>query len=80
MESMADLLVRGLDGKVMARLKKRAKVNGRSLQAEAKGILERAAVTLDIVAAREAITRLARKISGKRMPDSTIDIRKDRGR
>jgi hypothetical protein len=41
--SMAQILVRNLQGTVVARLKKRAKERGRSLQAEVKTILEEAA-------------------------------------
>lgn len=40
---MADILIRGLDEDVVKRLKKRAKLAGRSLQSETKSILERAA-------------------------------------
>jgi plasmid stability protein len=40
---MAQLLVRDLDDGVMLRLKERAKLNRRSLQSEAKAILEAAA-------------------------------------
>ena len=40
---MAQLLVRDLDNRVMLRLKERAKLNRRSLQSEAKAILEAAA-------------------------------------
>ena len=40
---MTDLLVRGLDPSVIERLKAKAKQKGRSLQQEAKDILERAA-------------------------------------
>lgn len=77
---MAEILVRGLEVKVVDRLKKRAKANGRSLQAEAKGILEQAATVLDLDEAREAIMRLRKKLGRRRMPDSTIDLRKDRAR
>lgn len=77
---MAEILVRGLEVKVVDRLKKRAKANGRSLQAEAKGILEQAAIALDMDAAREAIERLRKKLGRRRMPDSTLEIRRDRGR
>jgi len=39
---MAQILVRGLDEKIVERLKKRAKRGGRSLQSEVKMILENA--------------------------------------
>ena len=37
---MPDILIRGLDARVVKRLKERAKQNGRSLNAEVKWILE----------------------------------------
>lgn len=40
---MAQILVRGLDDALVARLKERAKLNHRSLQGEVKAILEEAA-------------------------------------
>lgn len=40
---MAQVLVRNLNDRVVARLKKRARTQGRSLQAEVKTILEEAA-------------------------------------
>lgn len=76
---MAEILVRGLEPAVVQRLKKRAKAHGRSLQAEAKGILEQAA-TLDMDSARALIERIRRKLGRKCMPDSTPDIRRDRRR
>ena len=45
---MAQVLVRDLDETVVARLKERARCNGRSLQKEAKSILEEAARTMTI--------------------------------
>ena len=41
---MPQILVRDLDEKIVARLKKRARRDGRSLQSEVKSILERAAI------------------------------------
>jgi plasmid stability protein len=42
---MGSILVRGLDQKIIERLKERARLNGRSLQQETKEILKRAAET-----------------------------------
>jgi plasmid stability protein len=51
--AMTDLLVRGLDPAVIARLKAKAKRNGHSLQQEAKEILMQAApMTSEELAAR----------------------------
>jgi plasmid stability protein len=49
---MGSILVRGLGQKTIERLKERARLNGRSLQQEAKALLERAAETLPMREAR----------------------------
>lgn len=75
---MPDLLIRNLDAKVLDRLKRRAKLYGRSLQSETRGILEQAAgQTLD-----EALSVAAgwRKKLGKRATDSVQALREDRDR
>lgn len=75
---MADILVRGLDDKVIKRLKERARLTGRSLQSETKLILERAAGrTLDESLAQAATWR---KRLGKQASNSTDEIREDRQR
>jgi hypothetical protein len=43
---VGSILVRGLNQKTIERLKERARLTGRSLQLEAKALLERAAETL----------------------------------
>lgn len=75
---MADILVRGLDAKVVCRLKARAKRHGRSLQSEAKRALETAAGQ-SLAEALQA-GRQSRKKLAKRFSDSTRLIRKDRDR
>ena len=75
---MADILVRGLDDKVVRRLKERARLTGRSLQSETKLILERAAGrTLD---ESIAVAATWRKRLGKRSSDSSNALREDRQR
>ena len=76
---MADILVRGLEPKLVKRLKERAKAHGRSLQAEAKDILEDA-TRAEPEAVWEAIRRIRQELGSKQMPDSTITIRRDRNR
>jgi plasmid stability protein len=78
---MAQILVRNLDPKVVKKLKARAKSQGRSLQAEAKIIMEQAAVELprlDHKAAREMVDRIRGRLKGKKLPDSVEDIRQMR--
>jgi plasmid stability protein len=75
---MPDILVRGLNKTALQRLKARAKRHGRSLQSEAKLILENAggySIT-DALAVAESW----RKKLGKRFDDSSALIRADRER
>jgi len=76
---MAQILVRDLDKDVVERLKKRAKKEGRSLQSEVKSILEQAAA-LDMQAARKLVDAIRKKISKRKMKDSTVLVREDRDR
>lgn len=77
---MAQLLVRDLDERVAQRLKNRAAQHKRSLQAEAKKILEEAVPDSD--AAWKRIDRIFNRFkrSGRRFSDSATLIRKDRNR
>ena len=61
---MGSILVRGLDQKTMERLKERARLNGCSLQQEAKAILERAAETLTMREARRVSERWSGSVDG----------------
>jgi plasmid stability protein len=78
---MAQVLVRNLDDKVVARLKKRAKNRGRSLQAEVKTILEEAAKDVPGDFWKEADRiREQLKRSGRKFSDSAALIRENRDR
>ena len=76
---MPDLLIRGVDAKVVQRLKRRAKRNGRSLQGEAKTVLEQASgASTERV---EAILARWKPVFAGQKLDSTADlIREDRDR
>jgi plasmid stability protein len=76
---MAQILIRGLDDRVVERLKSRARQRGRSLQAEVKGILEQAA-RMDAASARAVADRLRRSLKRRSFGDSAALIRKDRDR
>jgi len=78
---MAQVLVRNLNDKVVARLKKRAKTRGRSLQAEVKTILEEAAKDVPEDFWKEA-DRIRKQLgrSGRKFSDSAALIRDDRDR
>lgn len=79
---MAEILVRNLDDKVVDRLKKSAKLQGRSLQSEVKMILELAANApqADIANARKFVQKIRRRFKGRDFPDSVELIREDRDR
>ena len=79
---MAQILVRGLDERVVARLKRLAKEHGRSLQSEAKIILEREAKTprVDRTVALKLLAEFREKTKNCKFPDSVTLIREDRDR
>lgn len=77
---MAQVLVRGLDAVVVERLKERARQQGRSLQGEAKAILEQAAATMSMVEARRLSDQWHRRLEGGAFDDSAESIREDRDR
>lgn len=76
---MAQILIRGLDAETAKRLKARASRNGRSLQSEAKRILENA-TGYTIEEALQHARRWQRKWTGRRLSDSAKLIREDRKR
>lgn len=76
---MAQILVRGLDDGVVERLKKRAKSEGRSLQAECRLILEQAA-KLDMDTARKKLAEFRKRFGDRTFSDSVELIREDRDR
>jgi plasmid stability protein len=79
---MAQVLVRNLKERVVARLKKRAAQRGRSLQAEVKQILEDAAAEADQTDVWKKIEKFRERMvrSGKTFSDSAELIREDRDR
>lgn len=76
---MAQLLIRGLNVRVVERLKARARQHGRSLEAELRGILE-AASAADFADARALAAKLQRRLAGRRHTDSAALLAEDRGR
>lgn len=68
---MAQLLIRNLPDEVKERLKRRAKAHGRSVEAEARGILEAAAASA--VEEEGFGTRLARKIASIGVTKEDVD-------
>ena len=76
---MPDILIRGLDAKAVKRLKTRAKRHGRSLQGEAKLLLEQAAgIGGDQVA--DMFDGWKQRFTDRKFSDSTEMINEDRRR
>jgi plasmid stability protein len=69
-----------LSQETVNRLKERAKINGRSLQQEAREILERGAATLTMEEAGRLSGRWHRRLGGRSFSDSARLIREDRER
>lgn len=76
---MSQILVRNLDDAAVERLKSRAKAHGRSLQAEAKDILEQSA-RIDVAEARKLVDCIRKSFEGRKFDDSTELVREDRNR
>ena len=74
---MPDILVRGLEVRVIKRLKEMACDNGRSLQGEVKEILSRN-VPYTMKEALQVSQKWKKRFAGRKFSDSTLDIRKDR--
>ncbi len=77
---MANVTIRNLDDKVVVRLKKRAKTNNRSLEAELREILTRAADTMTSRELRVIAERIAAMTPDVPQTDSAELIREDRDR
>jgi plasmid stability protein len=76
---MAQLLIRDLSTETVNCLKAQAKSNHRSLQGEAKLIIEQAAKT-SMENARKLSRKWHKKLAGKTFSDSAELIREDRDR
>jgi plasmid stability protein len=74
---MAQLLIRGLDEKAVECLKQRARQSGRSLESEARVILEQVS-KVDMATARMLAEKIAQKHKGRKSTDSAILIREGR--
>lgn len=77
---MPDVLVRGIDEKVLESLKEKAKENGRSLQAELQIILTRAAERKPVLNRSELAEKIREELSERDFSDSVELLREDRQR
>jgi len=77
---MPSLTVRKLGRDIIERLKARAKSNGRSLEAELREVLTKAAREGDQFNLREHAERIAAMARGRAQTDSTALLRRDRRR
>lgn len=76
---MAQILIRGLEDEIVARLKDRAASHGRSLESEARTILESAA-GFTVEEARRIVNGWRKRLAGRTMSDSRRLLREDRQR
>lgn len=76
---MAQVLIRGLDEKVLERLKAQAKKNNHSLEAELRQIIE-SSVQYTSEEAVLVSRWLREQLKGKKLTDSTELLREDRDR
>jgi plasmid stability protein len=76
---MAQLLVRDIKDDVVKRLKNRARKDGRSLESEARIILEQA-VAINIEDARKLADKIRNRSSKRKLDDSAELIQEDRER
>ena len=74
---MAQILIRNIEENVVDRLKKRAALHGRSLQAEVKIILEQTD-HFDMASALKVADRIRKKLKGRPVTDSVELLREDR--
>ncbi len=77
---MPSILIRGLDKKTIERLKAKAKRNGRSLQGEAKRVLEEAAGQIRWEEVRQGFAKLRQEFGDRKFPSAVEMIREDRER
>lgn len=77
---MAQLLVRDIEPEIIERLKAQAKRHNRSLQGEAKLILENAASVVTREDMLERMMHWRKKLAGKKFSDSANLLREDRAR
>lgn len=76
---MAQVIVRNLDGRTIARLKARAARKGRSLEQELRTIIA-AAARLDREEFRQRAAERRVRLAGRRHTDSVDLVREDRDR
>jgi antitoxin FitA len=77
---MPSILVRNLDQKTIDRLKAHAAEHQRSVQAEAKAIIEKSVGVYTMQEFKRAAARMRKKLSGRAHSDSAELIREDRQR
>jgi plasmid stability protein len=76
---MTDILIRGVNQRLLQRLKARAKRNGRSLQSEAKRLLEIASGA-ETEETAKILERWKIRFAGRKFFSSADMIRQDRNR
>lgn len=78
---MAQVLIRGLEDKIVERLKERARANGRSLEAELRSVIEQASsFDAGMAETRDLAARIRRRLAGRKHTDSAKLVAEDRRR
>ena len=77
---MPNILIRNLDNDTLKRLKERAAANRRSVQAEAKEIIERSAREKSHEELRRELEEFSKRFEGRKMTDTVELLREDRER
>ncbi len=77
---MSQVLIRGIEEDVLARLRKRAEGNNRSLEGELREILRASSLQVDAATARELMQEMRARLAGTSQTDSAALIREDRDR
>ena len=77
---MPSILIRDLNPFTITRLKRQAARNGRSLQAEAKAIIERGAQEKTFEELQRQAKAFSKRFEGRKMTDTVRLIREDRRR
>lgn len=76
---MPDVLVRGIEKDILAKLKMRADRNGRSLQTELVDVLNSVALA-EALSDADVAAKIKRTLRGRRFSDSAVSLREDRAR
>jgi antitoxin FitA len=76
---MSGILVRDVKPEVLEKLKRRAKLNGRSLQGEVRSIISEV-VEAEVLSDQDTAAKIKNSLRGRKFSDSAATLREDRHR